>query len=358
MNGTVRRARRQGAAIADGTSARTRARPARLYDRNPVSPGRKTAQGVTSRLSRRLPAAAALLMTASLLGCSSGGPNPQATSSPEPQTVPTAPAAPWTQVWSDSFNGPAGSGVNTAKWKYDNDQGAIFGTGEVERTTSLPANVHLDGNGNLDIVALKNGSSWTSGRIQTAKAQFEAPAGGEMIVSASIRQPDPANAVGYWPGFWLLGPGQWPATGEIDILEDVDAYNLVAGTLHCGNLAQHNPDGTTGPCHESTGVSSGFRPCPDCQNGYHTYSVLIDRRDAGNEQVAWYLDGREYFSVSEGKVGAAAWTPAIDHGMSIILDVGIGGRYPDGRCGCDAAIQATPGAAMSIAGVSVFTKPN
>ena len=26
--------------------------------------------------------------------------------------------------------------------------------GEVEQTTGLPANVHLDGNGNLDIVAL------------------------------------------------------------------------------------------------------------------------------------------------------------------------------------------------------------
>ena len=48
-------------------------------------------------------------------------------------------------MWSDSFNGPAGSGVGTAKWKYDNGQGAIFGTGEVERTTSDPANVHLDG---------------------------------------------------------------------------------------------------------------------------------------------------------------------------------------------------------------------
>jgi hypothetical protein len=144
----------------------------------------------------RLLAGAVVLLTASLLGCSSGGPNPQATSSPEPQTLPTAPAAPWKTVWSDSFNGPAGSGVSIASWKYDNGQGAIFGTGEVEQTTSLPANVHLDGNGNLDIVALQNGSSWTSGRIQTTKAQFVAPAGGEMIISASIRQPDPANAGG------------------------------------------------------------------------------------------------------------------------------------------------------------------
>lgn len=324
MNGTIRRAPRQGAPAA----------------------GRGMAP--------RFMAAAAVLLTVSLLGCSSGGPNPQATSSPEPQTLPTVPVAPWKAVWSDSFNGPAGSGIDARNWKYVNGQGAIFGTGEVEQTTGLPANVHLDGNGNLDIVALKNGSSWTSGRIRTAKAQFVAPAGGEMIIGASIRQPDPANAVGYWPGFWLLGLGPWPATGEIDILEDVDAYNLVSGTLHCGNLTQRNLDGTFGPCHEHTGLSSGFRPCPDCQNTYHTYSVLIDRRDSGNEQIVWYLDGREYFSVSENRVGSAAWTPAVDHGLSIILDVGIGGSYPDGRCGCNSSSQATPGAAMSIAGVWVY----
>jgi len=63
-------------------------------------------------------------------------------------------------------------------------------------------------------------------------------------------------------------------------------------------------------------------------------------------------------SVGEGKVGTSAWTQAVDHGLSIILDVGIGGKYPDSRCGCDAASQATPGAVMSIAGVSVFTKPS
>jgi beta-glucanase (GH16 family) len=326
MNGTVRRRPRQGTPTA----------------------GRG--------LAAHFMAAAAVVLTASLLGCSSGGPDPQATSSPEPQTLPTAPAAPWKTAWSDSFNGPTGSGVSAVHWKYDNGQGAIFGTGEVEQTTSLPANVHLDGNGNLDIVALKNGPTWTSGRIQTTRAQFEAPAGGEMIISASIRQPNPTNAVGYWPGFWLLGPGAWPATGEIDILEDVDAYNLVSGTLHCGNLTQRNPDGSFGPCHEHTGLSSGFRPCPDCQNTYHTYSVLIDRRDTGHEQIAWYLDGRQYFSVSENRVGSAAWTPAVDHGLSIILDVGIGGSYPDGRCGCNSSVQATPGAAMSIAGVWAYTR--
>ena len=107
--------------------------------------------------------------------------------------------------------------------------------------TDSPSNVHLDGYGNLDITALGHGQSWTSGRIQTTSSDFEAPAGGEMAVTASIRQPDPAVGMGYWPAFWMLGPGDWPGTGEIDILEDVNALNMQSGAFHCGNLTPGQP---------------------------------------------------------------------------------------------------------------------
>jgi len=52
-----------------------------------------------------------------------------------------------------------------------------------------------------------------SARLKT-KSLFGAPAGGEMMVTASIKQPGPASPLGYWPGFWMLGPGRWPGTGE------------------------------------------------------------------------------------------------------------------------------------------------
>ena len=93
-----------------------------------------------------------------------------------------------------------------------------------------------------------------------------------MMVTASIKQPEVAHALGYWPGFWMLGRTAWPGTGEIDILEDVDGYSKVSGTLHCGNLTQHNPDGTFGPCHETNGLGSGLRTCTGCQQSFHTYS--------------------------------------------------------------------------------------
>ncbi len=109
-------------------------------------------------------------------------------------------------------------------------------------------NVHLDGHGNLAITALGHGAAgspgaaWTSGRMETrANRLFGAPPGGEMMVTASIKQPAVAHGLGYWPGFWMLGRTAWPGTGEIDILENVDGYSKDSGTLHCGNLTQQKP---------------------------------------------------------------------------------------------------------------------
>ena len=261
----------------------------------------------------------------------------------------------WVAVWKADFNGPAGSGIDTRYWKYDTGHG-IFGTGEIETTTSNPGNVHLDGHGDLDITAVHQGVSWTSGRIQTTRL-FAPPAGGELMVTASLRQPGPAGALGYWPAFWMFGPGIWPEHGEIDILEDVNGLSEHSGTLHCGTLVTHHPDGTMGPCHEHAGLSSGLQPCPGCQAGYHTYSIIIDRRDPTAQQIRWYLDGREFFSVNESQVGAAAWTKAVDHGFSIILNVAMGGSWPDSKCGCSTPNGATTsGGTMSVRSLAVYDR--
>jgi beta-glucanase (GH16 family) len=262
----------------------------------------------------------------------------------------------WSRVWLDDFNGPAGTGVDRSVWKYNTGQG-IFGTGEIETMTDSTSNVHLDGHGNLDITALGHGQSWTSGRIQTISSDFGAPAGGEMAVTASIRQPNPASGLGYWPAFWMLGPGDWPMTGEIDILENVNALSEHSATLHCGNLNDVNPDGTLGPCHEFTGVSSGLLPCPGCKTGFHTYTVVVDRRNPADEQIRWYLNGRQFFQANEDQVGEPTWSAAFDHGLSIIFDLAMGGGYPDGVCGCTTPTdETTSGGTMTVRYVAVYTR--
>jgi beta-glucanase (GH16 family) len=265
----------------------------------------------------------------------------------------------WKAVWLASFSGPAGGGINTLAWMFDTGHDG-FGNHEVEAMTASRSNVHVDGRGDLDIVVLGHGAAnrrgtvWTSGRIQTRRL-FAPPAGGELLVTASIRQPDPASGLGYWPAFWLLGTGAWPMGGEIDILEDVNALSTHSGTLECGNLIQRNSDGTFGPCHERAGRGSGPQPCPGCQSGFHTYSMIIDRRDETDQQISWYLDGSQFFSVSESEVGKAAWTAAVDHGFSIMLNVAVGGSGPDYVCACTTpTAQTSSGGIMTVRNLSVY----
>jgi Carbohydrate binding module (family 6)/Glycosyl hydrolases family 16 len=284
-------------------------------------------------------------------------------------TVPGPPSG-WTTAYSDSFSGAAGSGVDSG-WTYDlgtqySGTGCTgnWGTGEVESETSSTANVSEDGSGHLNITPVESGGSWTSGRIETVADNFAAPAGGEMEVSASIKQPNPSSGVGYWPAFWMLGAGfrssgagtsgtmdcsNWPSTGEIDIMEDVNALSEHSGTLHCGV----DPGG---PCNETTGLSSGLVSCSGCQTGYNTYSVIVNRTNTSDESITWYLNGNSYYSVSESQVGTSTWQAAVDHGFFLILDVAIGGAYPNAICDCTSPTSATSsGAAMGVGYVAVYT---
>jgi hypothetical protein len=260
-------------------------------------------------------------------------------------TVPPAPSG-WTTVFGDNFAGAAGSAPSSANWFYDIGTG--YGTGEVENTTNSTNNVYLDGNGHLVLKAINNGGTWTSGRIESTRDDFTAPAGGQLEMTAEVEQPNVANGTGYWPAFWALGSpmrtgGGWPQSGEIDMMEDVNGLNEASQTLH-----------------DSAGSSGhALIACPNtastCQTGYHTYSVIVNRVNTSAEYLEFLMDGTVESTITEASVGTAAWQAAIDHGFFIIFDLAMGGNYPDPLCNCTAPTSATTsGGSMSVGYVAVY----
>jgi beta-glucanase (GH16 family) len=277
--------------------------------------------------------------------------------------VPPTPG--WNLQWSDDFTGANRTLPSSADWQIDTGHGypggpGNWGTGEIQNYTAGPDNVSHDGNGNLRITPLRDGAgNWTSARIETRRADFKAPAGGTLRIEGRIQMPNVTGqaALGYWPAFWALGSPyrgnywNWPSIGEFDIMENVNGINSVWGVLHCGV----NPGG---PCNETNGIADN-RACPgsSCQSAFHTYRFEWDRSVSPNV-LRWYVDGQLYHSVDENRVGAEAWNNMTSHaGYFILLNVAMGGAFPDGVAGRATPVAETvPGRPMLVDYVAVWTR--
>ncbi len=231
------------------------------------------------------------------------------------QIAPADPA--WTLVWSDEFNGKAGTQPLDTFWNYDigNEDASGWGNRELEYYTRDAANVRLDGQGNLEIRALKNAADlwcfngdacpYTSARLNTrGKVQVESGK-----IEARVQVP---AGVGYWPAFWMLGLGEgsWPKNGEIDIMEWLGRTpTTVYGTLHGPGYAADK--GLSTPHELPEAVSQGF----------HTFAVIKRPRE-----IVWLLDGQPYKRVSPQDLPAGTeWV--FERPFYLLLNLAVGGNW-------------------------------
>jgi beta-glucanase (GH16 family) len=276
------------------------------------------------------------------------------------------PTGGWQLVWGDNFAGATGSLPSSQYWRVDTGHSypngpANWGTSEIERYTSDPSNLELDGKGHLLITPRRGADGeWTSGRLETIRDDFSVGAGGMLRLEARIQMPDVigTKALGYWPAFWALGSnfrvaGKWPDSGEFDIMESVNGLDSVWGILHCGI----NPGG---PCGEPIGIGSRL-PCPHeaCTAGPHTFTFEWNR-SITPEQMRWYVDGQLVNQVAENQMPAETWHQFTDqHGYFILLDVAMGGGFSFVMSGWKPTPTADtePGHSMVVDYVAVWTKP-
>src|SRR5262245_22818160 len=245
------------------------------------------------------------------LACASGG----AVSPPPAPPGPPPPPPVWTLVWSDEFNGPAGSPIDTAHWRYDIGDGCPnvcgWGNNEREYYRSDTANIQQNGAGQLQIVArvsqdtslhCKYGTcSYTSAKITTqGKVQ---PFHGR--VEARIKL---AAGQGLWPAFWMLGDNigtlGWPTCGELDIMENKGSQTDRTSS------AVHGPgySGNTPFVHVAQ---------PVVTTDYHVYTVEWDFN-----AIRYSVDSTEHYVVSRGTVTTRGqWV--FDQGFFIILNLAV-----------------------------------
>jgi beta-glucanase (GH16 family) len=224
----------------------------------------------------------------------------------------------WTLAWSDEFDGPDGSAVDTTKWNQETGNSGWSNNQELEYYTPGTANAVVSG-GSLVITATDQGVSaytcqygtckYTSARFNT-QGKFAQAYG---LVEARIQIP---RGQGLWPAFWTLGDNLgtagWPACGEIDIMENIGSQ---LGTNH-GSL--HGP-GYSGAQALTAAVTIDAGALAD---HFHIYSV-----EWAPGVVRFYLDGALYETRTPADVPAGdAWV--YDHPFFLILNVAVGGNFP------------------------------
>ncbi|TVY48138.1 Endo-1,3(4)-beta-glucanase [Lachnellula occidentalis] len=97
----------------------------------------------------------------------------------------------------------------------------------------------------------------------------------------------PDSECGVWPAFWTVGPN-WPAAGEIDIIEGVNDATTDSATLHT----------SSGCTMQSTGsLASSILTTGDCNSGTGCGMTTVDSSNYGTG-----------FNAGGGGVYAMEWT--------------------------------------------------
>ena len=234
-----------------------------------------------------------------------------------------------TLVWSDEFTNNTGASAqpNPAVWTYDTGNSG-FGNKELENycawgsstspcSTANPSE-YVGTDGYLHIEAQQPAPSvYTSARLKTQGLfSFQY---GRFEVRAQVPE-----AQGFWPAAWLLGNNipavNWPACGEQDVLERVNA----AATPDWNSGAIHGTGFTGG-----TGLGTLYHfPAGETASQWHTYGMIWSKGS-----VSFYVDDPAhpyvtYTTSSMNGLNGAVWP--FDAGQSnfIILNLAIGGNWP------------------------------
>lgn len=207
-------------------------------------------------------------------------------------------------VWSDEFEG---NSLDESVWTIQTGAGG-WGNQEAQYYTARQENLRIE-DGMLIIQPRKedyDNSSYTSARIMSKnKKDFTY---GKM--EARIKLP---VGGGLWPAFWMLGYGNWPNCGEIDIMEYTGNYKgRVLGTLHTLK-------------DRSGSRSSRAYYLDGIENDFHIFGVeWTQEEDFGKDVIRFYVDNDVYSTQTESEIDNNEYWP-FNKPEFFIINCAIGG---------------------------------
>jgi beta-glucanase (GH16 family) len=233
-----------------------------------------------------------------------------------PLLIPSRQAAtPPKEIFFDDFNGPS---LDRTRWNVvvtgqtvNNEQQAYVDSPDV--FTFISGDADGATNGALAIrprfregftTAQGRRFDFVSGRADS-KGKFEFMHG---KVSARIKL---SVGAGLWPAFWILGTGDWPATGEIDVMEHVGVPDWTSVAIHGPGYSGNTPLVSRVHMDDTSGPAS-----------WHVYGV-----EWTTDAMAFSVDGHEVYRATRQMIERyGAW--AFDNQKYLILNLALGGAYP------------------------------
>ena len=233
---------------------------------------------------------------------------------PPPQAMADGHVFGTTPVWQDEFDYIGRP--DSAKWNFQTG-GHGWGNNELQYYTDRVENASV-GNDVLTITARKErkgGKHFTSARL-TSKGF-----GDFLYGRFEIRAKLPTGR-GTWPALWMLPTGKaygdWPKSGEIDIMEHV---GFDPGRVH---ITVH-----TEAYNHRINTQRGRSRMVDDVSQFHLYRV-----DWTPSSIRGYIDDQLLFDFPNEGTNSAAWP--FDQPFHFLMNIAVGGDW-GGKEGVDKA---------------------
>jgi beta-glucanase (GH16 family) len=228
-----------------------------------------------------------------------------------------------TLVWSDEFSNatPSSQQPDPSIWTYDTGNRG-FGNHELENycawgsftppCDAAKPNAYVGTDGVLHIIARQVSKGvFTSARIKS-QGLFSFQYG---RIEARMKLPE---SQGMWPAFWTLGSNiatvNWPACGELDIMEHIDG----------SNPAKEGFDWVQGSIH-GTGLDGGiqYHPVVFSATDWHTYGMIWSKG-----QIQYYVDSPANIYASFSARSQKGTWPFDSGPQFLLLNLAVGGSWP------------------------------